>query len=401
MAANRKPGNPWNQFAKKPPAGKLARRTPKPEVTPSKALKPAAERKALPPAKNSLPAAGQSGGSKPPRNTTVPQRGGPPRTAEQLSQERRSAAASKRAAATIRSNTPSRPASTGTPVGAATAAETRGGNFVRALRGTARRASQVAGAAIPGATAYLDARKRGERQGVAATQGFSAAAGFASGAAAGARIPGPPIVKGAASLIGGSLGAYGAVKATQGVQEAAKAAERQYSGKPTTVNKGKNRVQGVEGTGRYVSGDMQTDWRSSKPKPRPAPTQSGSASTPSRGSSSSGSGGSSTSSRRQASAALAPMPKAVVNAPKPFNPGRGTSRTDNPLIKNDSYLMGKINQREQASADAAVAAGKASKAEYNVSQDEGTKRLKIGEAKANFDKLSPKEKERVRRRYGY
>lgn len=68
-----------------------------------------------------------------------------------------------------------------------------------------------------------------------------------------------------------------------------------------------------------------------------------------------------------------------------FNPGRGTSRTNNPLIKNDSWLMGRINQREQASADAAVEAGKASRArynvkaspaEYNVSEEEGLRRLR-------------------------
>ena len=140
-----------------------------------------------------------------------------------------------------------------------------------------------------------------------------------------------------------------------------------------------------------------------KPPTRlPAPTQPGSASTPNLGSSSSGS------SRRQAPAAApAPMPKAVVNPPKQFNPGRGTSRTDNPLIKNDSWMMGKINQREQASADAAVASGKASPArynvqaspaEYNVSQADGERRLNADKA---FNKLSQKEKDRYNRRYTY
>lgn len=71
-----------------------------------------------------------------------------------------------------------------------------------------------------------------------------------------------------------------------------------------------------------------------------------------------------------------------------FNPGRGTSRTNNPLIKKDDWLMGRINQREQASADAAVNEGRASRArynvqaspaEYNVSEEEGKKRLKIAE----------------------
>jgi hypothetical protein len=71
---------------------------------------------------------------------------------------------------------------------------------------------------------------------------------------------------------------------------------------------------------------------------------------------------------------------------KDFNPGRGTSRTNNPLIQKDEWLLGKIKQREQASADAAVNSGKASPArynvqaspaEYNVSQEEGEKRLRI------------------------
>lgn len=38
MAATKKPGNPWNQFAKKKAPGKLATRTPKPNVTPSRAV---------------------------------------------------------------------------------------------------------------------------------------------------------------------------------------------------------------------------------------------------------------------------------------------------------------------------------------------------------------------------
>ena len=38
MAANKKPGNPWNQFPKKKAPGKLSTRTPKPTVTPSRAV---------------------------------------------------------------------------------------------------------------------------------------------------------------------------------------------------------------------------------------------------------------------------------------------------------------------------------------------------------------------------
>ena len=32
------------------------------------------------------------------------------------------------------------------------------------------------------------------------------------------------------------------------------------------------------------------------------------------------------------------------------NPGRGTSSTNNPLLRNDAYLMGKMKQREGAAA---------------------------------------------------
>jgi hypothetical protein len=38
MAANKKPGNPWNQFPKKKAPGKLSNRTPQPNVTPSRAV---------------------------------------------------------------------------------------------------------------------------------------------------------------------------------------------------------------------------------------------------------------------------------------------------------------------------------------------------------------------------
>ena len=117
----------------------------------------------------------------------------------------------------------------------------------------------------------------------------------------------------------------------------------------------------------------------------------------SRSTGSSGSSGSTTPSRPQRAAAAAPSPQSggsTQQAPgtsadwKSFNPGRGTSRTNNPLIKKDDWLMGRINQREQASADKAINEGRASRArysvqaspaEYNVSEAEGTKRLKIAE----------------------
>jgi len=114
---------------------------------------------------------------------------------------------------------------------------------------------------------------------------------------------------------------------------------------------------------------------------------------------SSGSSGSTTPSRSSRAAVAAPSSQSSGSTKqasgsgsdwKSFNPGRGTSRTNNPLIKKDEWLMGKLNQREQATADTAINEGKASKArysveaspaEYNVSEEEGKNRLKIAEEK--------------------
>ena len=275
MAANRKPGNPWNQFSKKKkPPSSIVKRTPKPDVKPSNALKPAPERPALPPAKprnttpkpapKRLPAAGQSGGSKPPKGTTVPQRGGPARSAEQLAQERRSAASS-RAAGSRLGNSAAKPPSTGTPVGAATKAATRAGNLARGVRTFASRAMGPLAVGTTAGSAYLDARKRGETQGRSVGQGVAAATGFAGGAAAGARVPGPPLVKGAAALIGGTIGSIGAVKAMQGTQEAAKRAGGENRPKPGNAQ---SRFAGAR--------DANLNRINNDPRfAAPAPTQSG------------------------------------------------------------------------------------------------------------------------------
>jgi hypothetical protein len=43
------------------------------------------------------------------------------------------------------------------------------------------------------------------------------------------------------------------------------------------------------------------------------------------------------------------MPQAVVNPPKPFNPNRGTSKSDNPLLDREGgYLRNKMKDREAA-----------------------------------------------------
>jgi hypothetical protein len=70
MPRNKKPGDPWNQFSKKKPAGKLAKRTPKPDVKPSKALPGGKAAKALPPAKSNSPS--MSGGAKPKSTAAKP-----------------------------------------------------------------------------------------------------------------------------------------------------------------------------------------------------------------------------------------------------------------------------------------------------------------------------------------
>jgi hypothetical protein len=54
-----------------------------------------------------------------------------------------------------------------------------------------------------------------------------------------------------------------------------------------------------------------------------------------------------------------------------------------------------MERREQARADKAIAEGKASRAEYN----RGPSQEVAAKAKDNFDKLSDKEKKRVKDRY--
>ena len=175
----------------------------------------------------SLPAAGKSGGSQSPKGTTTPRRGGPVRTPAQLAQERRSAAAARKAGRNIRtpgsSNTPK---SAGTPVGAATRAATRGGNLARNLKGAVKGKGLPLLSAAGAVADYADARRRGETKGRSAAQAGAGFAGGLAGAKAGAMIPAPPLVRGAAALAGGILGYQGALKGTQGLQEAAKKAAR-------------------------------------------------------------------------------------------------------------------------------------------------------------------------------
>ena len=152
-------------------------------------------------------------------------------------------------------------------IGEGTRAETRLGNTVRGAKGLARRAGGPLAAATTAGSAYMDARNRGETRGRSAAQGAAAAAGFAGGAKAGAMIPGPPIVRGAAAIAGGILGSMGAVKATQGVQEAAKKAGNEPA--PKKQQKKSNTAT----DGRYVPGSQQSRISNSQSSNKPAEKQ--------------------------------------------------------------------------------------------------------------------------------
>jgi hypothetical protein len=62
------------------------------------------------------------------------------------------------------------------------------------------------------------------------------------------------------------------------------------------------------------------------------------------------------------------------------NSERGTSRTSNPLMAD---FKDNMKRREDAASKDAVSQGKASKAEYNVSKEEGNRRLKPKSTPAN------------------
>jgi hypothetical protein len=118
---------------------------------------------------------------------------------------------------------------------------------------------------------------------------------------------------------------------------------------------------------------------------------------------------------------VAPPVRSTVGAPtvrgtsgagvrewKDFNPGRGTSETTNPLIQKDPWLLNKLKEREGKAGSKAVAEGRASAAEYNVSQEEGQRRLSAAAQPAaawttkNEDKLIDKlRKKRQLRGAGY
>lgn len=308
-----------------------------------------------------LPSAGQSGGSKPPKGTTVPQRGGPTRTPEQLAQERRSAAAAQKAGSRLGNGAAKAP-STGTPVGAATKAATRGSNLARGARTLAGRAMGPLAVGTTAGTAYLDARRRGETRGRAAGQGAAAAGGFAAGAAAGARIPGPPIVKGAAALAGGAIGSFGAVRAMQGTQEAAKRAGGEN--RPKQGNAQSRFAGAREANLNRINNDTRfsAPQQSAKPPARPSASRP-SQSTPSR-STASGGGGSQRSAAPQSTKPAMPGRKW-----DDFNPGRGTSKSNNPLLDRDSggmKLRDRMKQRE-----ASAQSEKAKNLSSNFGQDSG------------------------------
>jgi hypothetical protein len=280
--------------------------------------KPASQRGLGSGSPRSLPEAGKSGGSQPPKGTSVPQRGGPQRTAAQAASERRSAAAS-RAAGSAQGTSTTR-VSTGTPVGEATKAATRGSNLARGVRNFVGRGSGPLAAGLSAVDAYSDARNRGETKGRSAAQGFAAAAGFASGAKAGLMIPGGPLVKVPASIIGGALGAQAALRSTQGVQEAAKAASQKYKTNSSTPKKPER--QGPTMPDRLLAASSRSS----------SPTNTQSSSTSRTRQAETQSGGRPRSASQQSSTSVPSAPRAPKAPPAPRAPQSAPKAPDSPSM---------------------------------------------------------------------
>jgi hypothetical protein len=165
----------------------------------------------------------------------------------------------------------------------------------------------------------------------------------------------------------------------------------------------RNNSQTNATAGRYIPGSQQV--RPPAPKPTPKPTSS-TGGTPTRAQStqqratqaprSSNSGGTTSTPRRNTSSPT--MPSVVkerrvsASTANRESGNYGTSRTNNPLM---SDLKAGMERREQSRADKAISEGKASRAEYNRTSPPEV----AAKAKENFDKLSDKEKKRVKERY--
>lgn len=180
------------------------------------------------PAPRALPAAGQSGGSQPPRGTTVP---GTSRGTFQQSRRTRAARANvKPSRATVstgygsnpKSNTPVR---TGQPLGAADAAEARLNKLKSKLPRIGAKGDllgqgiNVLGAGFNAYENYAGARGEGFSQTDSALQGLAGWTGTLQGARMGAKVPGGPLIKVPAAILGAILGdkiLTGAVRGIQG-----------------------------------------------------------------------------------------------------------------------------------------------------------------------------------------
>ena len=311
--------------------------------------------KALPPASNRQPGTTRS---EPTRRETA--------------QYRQRLAAEGSRSSTVRTGQPGKPAP---------------GSTLKAVGTTASRAANALASIGTATDAYSQARQRGETRGRSAAQGFSAAAGFAGGAAGGARLGSAfgPWGAAAGGIAGGILGSQGALRATQGVQEMGKAASKRGQdpnpprpgsfGPPTprtnlySTVPGRPVGQQAVVNGKPVAWDGY-NWKPSKSvgqadvdarraqrtnqsqpaattqRQRPAATEldtprsaSGSP-TPTR------SGGSTQARSTSTTPAATPGQKW-----SDFNPNRGTSKSNNPLLdRNDGYLRKKMQEREGKAA---------------------------------------------------
>lgn len=150
--------------------------------------------------------------------------------------------------------------------------------------------------------------------------------------------------------------------------------------------------------GRYVPGDRQ-NYRTNPAKPPTQPKTQ-----PSTRNSNNGGGGSSAP-RSSGGVSSAPSRGSAaslrIQSQPSFTKQTGDKEKDMATWRKANPTLAKaLDDRESAKrARKAVNEGRATAAEYNVSESEGKRRLGAAQAKANMESMSPAEQRRVRRRY--
>lgn len=159
------------------------------------------------------------------------------------------------------------------------------------------------------------------------------------------------------------------------------------------------RASKVQSDGRYIPPNQQVVISRPAAKPKP-PTRSSGGNPPAPGSTrrqpSSG-GGSSTPSRpsRPSSPQTSTGTAGKGRSWDEFNPNRGTSQTNNPLIKNDSWMTGRMKDREaaQQSSDAQKIGNK-----FDTKSDLITPTTKVDGSNLDTKKIDQKKVDEYKRR---